>query len=60
MRFGTTELLVILAIAFLFFGPSRLPQIGESMGKTIRAFRKELDGKSVKTVEDTNVEGEKE
>ena len=43
MRIGTTELLLILFIAFLIFGPSRLPKIGEVFGKTIRSFKKSLD-----------------
>ena len=33
------QLLVILAILLLIFGPSKLPQLGASMGKTIKAFR---------------------
>ncbi|MCM0756183.1 twin-arginine translocase TatA/TatE family subunit [Desulfovibrio aminophilus] len=36
---GSTELLVILVIAFLVFGSNKLPEIGASMGKAIRAFR---------------------
>lgn len=45
MRIGTTEVLLILLVAFIIFGPSRLPKIGETLGETIRKFRKELDGK---------------
>ncbi|MDR1060564.1 MAG: twin-arginine translocase TatA/TatE family subunit [Clostridiales bacterium] len=40
MRIGTMELLLVLFIAFLIFGPSRLPQIGESFGKAIKNFKK--------------------
>ena len=36
---GSTELLVILVIAVLVFGSNKLPEIGASMGKAIRAFR---------------------
>lgn len=35
------QILLILAIALLFFGPSKLPQLGSSVGKAIRAFREE-------------------
>ncbi len=35
------QILLILAIALLFFGPSKLPQLGSSMGKAIRAFKDE-------------------
>ena len=41
---GTTELLVILAILLVLFGAKRLPQLGNSLGKGIRAFRSATDG----------------
>ncbi|MDD2283371.1 MAG: twin-arginine translocase TatA/TatE family subunit [Eubacteriales bacterium] len=37
---GTTELLLILALVLLIFGPSKLPQIGNAIGKGIRELRK--------------------
>lgn len=37
--FGLPELGIILLIALIIFGPSRLPQIGRSVGKAIREFR---------------------
>jgi len=37
---GPTELLVILVIALLVFGPSRLPEVGRTIGKGLREFRK--------------------
>ena len=43
MRIGTSELLIILFIAFIIFGPKLLPEIGEALGKTIRKFKKEAD-----------------
>jgi sec-independent protein translocase protein TatA len=41
MPFGLqpTHLIVILVVALLIFGPSRLPEIGKAMGKTIREFQ---------------------
>ena len=36
---GWTELILILAIALLVFGPSRLAGIGSAMGRAIREFR---------------------
>lgn len=38
--FGIWELLLVLLIVLLIFGAARLPQIGESLGKAIRGFRK--------------------
>ncbi len=37
---GWPELLVLLAVALIIFGPKRLPEVGRSLGKTIREFRK--------------------
>jgi len=39
---GTPELIVILAIAFLFFGGKKLPEIGSGLGKAIGSFKKGL------------------
>jgi len=37
---GFSELLVILAIVVLIFGATRLPQIGEGIGKAIKNFKR--------------------
>lgn len=42
MKIGIWELLTILAIALLIFGPKALPKLGESIGKTIGSFKKGL------------------
>jgi sec-independent protein translocase protein TatA len=39
-KIGFTEILVILAVALLIFGPAKLPQLGKSMGESIREFKK--------------------
>jgi TatA/E family protein of Tat protein translocase len=40
---SSTELLFILVIALLFFGPRKLPQLARSMGKGLAEFRKASD-----------------
>jgi TatA/E family protein of Tat protein translocase len=40
---GATELLFILAIALIFFGPRKLPQLARSMGKGLAEFRRASD-----------------
>lgn len=40
---GSTELLFILVIALIFFGPRKLPQLARSMGKGLSEFRKASD-----------------
>jgi sec-independent protein translocase protein TatA len=42
---GWPELLLILVVVLILFGPKRLPQIGQSLGKTLRAVREGVDGK---------------
>lgn len=44
MRLGFGEILLILAVALLIFGPSKLPQLGEALGKGIRNFRRTSEG----------------
>jgi len=37
---GFQEVLLILAVALIIFGPGKLPEIGRTLGKTVRALRK--------------------
>jgi TatA/E family protein of Tat protein translocase len=37
---GPTELIVILVIALLVVGPKRLPEVGKTIGKSLREFRR--------------------
>lgn len=40
MNIGWTELLLVLGIVLLLFGPSKLPGLGKSLGEAIRGFKK--------------------
>jgi len=40
---GMPELIVILVIALIFFGPGKLPELGSSIGKAIKGFKKSLE-----------------
>jgi sec-independent protein translocase protein TatA len=40
MSLGIPELVVLVVIVLLFFGPSRLPGLGKAVGSAIRGFKK--------------------
>ncbi len=40
MGLGLPELIIILAIILIIFGPKKLPEIGKALGSTIRELRK--------------------
>jgi len=53
---GFPELLVILVIALLVFGPKKLPEVGRSLGKALREFRKTSDEIKEKIEEEIHAE----
>jgi sec-independent protein translocase protein TatA len=38
------DLLVIIALALLFFGPKQLPQLAKGIGRSVREFRQGVQG----------------
>ena len=40
---GPTELLVILLLALIIFGPGKLPQLGRAVGQSFREFKESLN-----------------
>lgn len=42
---GVPELLIILAVALLIFGPKNLPKLGSALGKTVKNLREGMGGK---------------
>ena len=43
MKIGTTELLIILAVVILIFGPTQLPKLFKLFGKSVKSLRKGMD-----------------
>ena len=42
---GVTELVILLVVLLIFFGPKRLPEMGRSLGKGMREFKDSVTGK---------------
>jgi sec-independent protein translocase protein TatA len=42
---GPLEIVIVLIIALVVFGPKRLPELGRSMGKGLREFKDSVTGK---------------
>ena len=43
-EFSLWHLILILGVVLIFFGPSRLPGLGNSLGKAIRGFKSGMKG----------------
>ncbi len=43
MGLSVWQILIVVALILLFFGPKRLPGLGKSIGEAIRGFKKGLD-----------------
>ena len=49
---GVPELLIILAVALLIFGPKNLPKLGSALGRTVKNLRDGMGGGAKKEIED--------
>ncbi len=56
---GMQELLVVMVIVVVVFGASRLPQIGDGMGKMITNFKRSMKDAKGEIEEGKNDNGEK-
>lgn len=45
--FGMPEMIIVLVIALVVVGPSKLPQLGQALGSGIRNFKKASSGDDV-------------
>ncbi|BDV42119.1 Sec-independent protein translocase protein TatA [Geotalea uraniireducens] len=51
--FGMPEMIIVLVIALVVVGPSKLPQLGQSLGTSIKNFKKGMNEDDVKIIEKT-------
>ena len=43
MRIGMNELIIILVVVLIIFGPKNLPKLGKMFGKTMKSFKAGMD-----------------
>lgn len=53
---GTQELLIILVLVMIIFGAGKLPQVGSSLGKGLRNFKKGMNETDEEDIEEGEVE----
>jgi sec-independent protein translocase protein TatA len=49
---GATEIVILLIVALLVFGPKRLPEMGRSLGRGMREFKDSIQGKDMDVMDD--------
>ena len=62
MGIGPMEILAILVLALVVFGPKRLPEMGKSIGQAIREFKSvgnEIQEEITKVTEDIDIDPDK-
>jgi sec-independent protein translocase protein TatA len=52
---GPLEIIVVLIIALIVFGPKRLPELGNSLGRGIREFKETVTGEKTDEDEDARM-----
>lgn len=53
MRIGTTELIILLIVVIIIFGPTQIPKLTKMFGKSVKSFKDGMEEKtSGGTVED--------
>lgn len=52
---GVPELLIILVVILLIFGPKNLPKLGASLGKTVKNIRKGMGDEDDKKIDEVEV-----
>ena len=53
MKFGVTELIIILVIVVVLFGPTQIPKLTKMFGKSVKSFKDGMSGDGEEKVEDT-------
>ncbi len=54
---GWPEVVIIVIIAILIFGPKKIPELGGTLGKTLRGFKEEMSKSEEEEIRDRDQEG---
>lgn len=57
---GAPELIVIFVVALVVFGPSKLPELGKSLGEAIRGFKKAMSDPEQTPIENSETKAKPE
>ena len=57
---GAPELIVIFVVALVVFGPSKLPELGKSLGEAIRGFKKAMGDPEQTPIENSETKAKPE
>ncbi len=57
--FEPQALLIILVIVLIIFGPKQLPELGKTIGKTMKGFRESMEGEDEDDASPAKTEPEK-
>jgi sec-independent protein translocase protein TatA len=57
---GPTELIIVLVIVLVIFGPKRLPGLGRSLGSGMREFRDSVTGRSDRDLDEDDDDSRKQ
>ena len=52
MKFGVQELIIILVIVVLLFGPTQIPKLTKMFGKSVKSFKDGMSGDGEEKAED--------
>ena len=57
---GWTEVILVLGVAVIIFGPKKIPELGSAIGRTLRSFKDEMNTQEADSEEASLLDEEKD
>ncbi|MEL6382726.1 MAG: twin-arginine translocase TatA/TatE family subunit [Cyanobacteria bacterium J06626_18] len=57
---GWTEVILVLGVAIVIFGPKKIPELGSAIGRTLRGFKEEMNAQEAESEEASLIEEEQD